>query len=140
MTDTVDRATRSRIMQAVKSKNTSPEKAVRSLLHALGYRYRLHCRDLPGCPDIVFPGRKTAIFVHGCFWHGHDCPRGRREPESNAEYWRKKRAANAERDRKVLLVLSELGWRAMIVWECEIRDKKQLASRLVAFLGPTRMR
>jgi DNA mismatch endonuclease (patch repair protein) len=127
-------------MQAVKSKNTSPEKAVRSLLHALGYRYRLHCRDLPGCPDIVFPGRKTAIFVHGCFWHGHDCPRGRREPESNAEYWRKKRAANAERDRKVLLVLSELGWRAMIVWECEIRDKKQLASRLVAFLGPTRMR
>jgi len=87
-------------MRAVKGKNTRPEQAVRSLLHALGYRFRLHRQDLPGCPDIVLPGRRAAIFVHGCFWHGHDCKRGDRPPKHNAEYWSRKRAGNVARDKK----------------------------------------
>lgn len=134
MPDVYDAATRSRVMRAVKGKNTSPEKTVRSLLHGLGYRYRLHRRDLPGTPDLVFPSRRAVIFVHGCFWHGHDCPRGRREPKSNADYWRKKRAANVSRDKQTLARLEELGWRTMVVWECELKNREDLIKRLIAFL------
>lgn len=139
MADVFDEATRSRVMRAVKSKDTSPEKTVRSLLHSLGYRYRLHSRELPGSSDIVFPRRKVAIFVHGCFWHQHDCPRGRREPKTHADYWARKRAANTERDQRVLRQLEELGWRSMVIWECEIPHTKELIAKLIAFLGPTRM-
>lgn len=132
-----DTAARSRVMRAVKGKDTRPEKAVRSLLHALGYRFRLHRRDLPGSPDIVLPGRQAAIFVHGCFWHGHDCARGDRPPRDNAEYWRRKRAGNVARDAKRQAELMALGWRVLVVWECEMRDAAALAGRLRAFLGRT---
>jgi DNA mismatch endonuclease (patch repair protein) len=134
--DKFDKTTRSAIMRAVKSRDTSPERAVRALLTAAGYRYRLHADALPGAPDIVFPGRRAAIFVHGCFWHGHDCKRGARAPRANAEYWRTKIAANRARDIKTLAGLGELGWRALIVWECELKDGAALATRLSAFLEP----
>ena len=127
---------RSRVMAQVRSADTGPERAVRRLAHALGYRFRLQRKDLPGRPDLVFPGRRTALFVHGCFWHGHDCARGRRVPRSNADYWRAKIDRNRERDRRSLLELEALGWRVVIVWECELRDRDALARRLVGELGP----
>lgn len=117
-------------MRAVKDKNTRPEQAVRSLLHALGYRFRLHRRDLPGSPDIVLPGRKAVIFVHGCFWHGHACKRGSRVPKANADYWISKIGRNAARDARTLAELEALGWRVLVVWECEIKDVAGLAARL----------
>jgi len=138
MSDTFSPDKRSWIMRQVKSKNTSPELRVRSLLHRMGYRFRLHRRDLPGAPDIVFPGRKKVIFVHGCFWHGHSCPRGSRLPKSNAEYWKKKIAKNKERDRRHIEELLDLGWEALVVWECEVKDIDSLSERLRGFLGPPR--
>lgn len=133
-TDVFDAPTRSRVMRAVKGKDTKPEQAVRSLLHSLGYRFRLHRRDLPGSPDIVFPGRKAAIFVHGCFWHGHTCSRGSRMPKANADYWVGKLARNQARDATTRAALEALGWRVLTVWECEIRDAAMLADRLREFL------
>ena len=127
-------AGRSRIMRAVKSTDTGPERLVRQALHAAGYRYRLHRKDLPGSPDIVFPGRRKAIFVHGCFWHGHDCARGAREPKTNADYWRQKIARNRERDRRVVAELAAIGWTTETVWECELKDRQELLGRLNLFL------
>ena len=127
-------AERSRIMAAVKGRNTSPELIVRRLLHARGYRYRLHRRDLPGSPDIVFPARRKVILVHGCFWHGHHCKRGDRQPRTNAEYWRAKIARNRDRDRRNLTSLGEGGWTPLTVWECELKDRRALIRRLEAFL------
>src|ERR1700719_94774 len=101
---------RRRTMQAVKSKNTAPELLVRSLAHRMGYRFRLHRKDLPGKPDLVFPGTRKAIFVHGCFWHGHDCARGARVPKTNRDYWRAKIARNRARDLKTLAVYEAMGW------------------------------
>ena len=125
---------RSEIMRAVRSTDTSAEMIVRRLTHRLGYRYRLHRRDLPGCPDLVFPGRRKVIFVHGCFWHQHQgCKRARR-PASNSEYWEKKLNRNIERDRTHLVALAAQGWEALVVWECELRDLGVLANRLTAFL------
>ncbi len=120
-------------MRAVKGKNTRPEQAVRSLLHALGYRFRLHRRDLPGSPDIVLPGRKAVILVHGCFWHGHGCKRGSRTPKANADYWNMKLAGNVARDARTRAELEALGWRVLVVWECEIKAEG-LADKLRAFL------
>jgi len=140
MSDTVAPNKRSWIMRQVKSKDTSPERLVRSLLHGMGYRFRLHRRDLPGSPDIVFPGRKKVIFVHGCFWHGHSCPRGSRLPKTNTEYWRRKIARNKERDRVRIEELRNLGWRVLVVWECETKDVDALRTRLEGFLGPPRLR
>lgn len=125
---------RSRTMRAVKSKNTSPEILVRRLLHARGYRYRLHGKDLPGCPDVVFPGRKKVLFVHGCFWHGHDCARGSRIPKTNSDYWIKKVARNRARDVASLKHLRLHGWRVLALWECELRDETKVLNRLVRFL------
>lgn len=122
-------------MQAVKSKDTKPEMIVRRLAHALGYRYRLHRKDLPGAPDLVFPGKKTVFFVHGCFWHGHDCARGSRQPKTNAEYWRAKITRNAKRDAANLKALEAQGWRALVVWECELKDRGALTDQIKAFLG-----
>jgi DNA mismatch endonuclease (patch repair protein) len=122
-------------MQAVKSKDTSPELCVRRLLRSQGYRYRIHLSNLPGSPDVVFPGRKKAIFVHGCFWHGHACHRGARKPKSNSEYWSSKIARNAERDTKHLASLKQAGWRSLVIWECEIRQLELLARRISRFLG-----
>jgi DNA mismatch endonuclease (patch repair protein) len=128
------RAHRSAIMRAVKSRNTSPEIAVRALLRAFAPGYRLHRRDIPGNPDIAYVGRKQAIFVHGCFWHGHDCARGARMPKANADYWRAKIARNRARDETNRLRLAELGWQALAIWECELKDKEALEKKLRAFL------
>ena len=126
---------RSRIMARVKSKNTHPERVVRSLLHKAGFRFRLHRDDLPGKPDIVFPSRKKAIFVHGCFWHSHTCRHGSHAPASNTEYWSKKLAANKVRDISNLDALIARGWTPLIVWECEIRHPDDLLARLVSELN-----
>lgn len=126
---------RARVMAAVKGQNTKPEMIVRRLAHALGYRFRLHRKDLPGKPDLVFPGRRKVIFVHGCFWHGHDCARGARQPKQNAEYWRAKIGRNVERDAANLAALEALDWQVLVIWECEMKDRDALADRLKAFLG-----
>ena len=120
--DKVDSETRSRIMASVRSKNTKPEMRVRKTAHRIGYRYRLHRKDLPGKPDMVFPSRRIALFVHGCFWHGHPCKRGDRIPATNVEYWREKIARNQRRDTANRLLLRELGWTPVVVWECETLD------------------
>lgn len=127
---------RSRIMRAVRSKNTRPEMIVRKWLHVQGYRYRLHRKDLPGHPDIVLPGRRKIIFVHGCFWHGHHCPRGDRQPKTNASYWQAKIARNVARDQQQRASLEGQGWNVLTVWECETRParRKQLADQLTQFL------
>jgi len=126
---------RSRTMRAVRSKDTKPELIVRRLAHAMGYRFRLHRKDLPGSPDLVFPGRRSAIFVHGCFWHGHDCARGAREPKTNSDYWRAKVAGNRARDIRVATELAALGWRVMTLWECGLRDQDATSAEISHFLG-----
>jgi len=121
-------------MRQVHSKDTKPEMRVRRVTHRMGYRYRLHRKDLPGKPDLVFPGRKKVIFVHGCFWHGHDCPAGRKVPKTNREYWTKKLGRNKERDQLNQAKLQELGWEVLIIWECETKDEDALAERIARFL------
>lgn len=123
-------------MRAVRSKDTAPELKVRRLAHALGFRFRLHRKDLPGSPDLVFSARRAVIFVHGCFWHGHDCKRGAREPKTNADYWRRKISRNKDRDAQVADALVGAGWRSLVIWECEMRDKEALARRIEKFLSP----
>ncbi|WP_299004214.1 DNA mismatch endonuclease Vsr [uncultured Caulobacter sp.] len=130
MTDVYDKEKRSAVMARVRSKDTSPEKAVRRILTGLGARYRLHRKDLPGNPDIVMPGRKLAIFVHGCFWHGHDCARGSRVPKANRDYWLGKVARNKARDEKAQEALRADGWAVETVWECELKDEPILTARL----------
>lgn len=112
---------RRRTMQAVRSKNTTPERAVRRALRAMGIGYRLHRDDLPGKPDLVLSKHQTCIFVQGCFWHGHDCKRGQRLPKTNAEYWRAKISRNMQRDAANAAALSKLGWRVLWIWECDLR-------------------
>lgn len=119
MADRVSKEDRSRMMARVKGKNTTPEIFVRSMLHASGYRFRLHKRDLPGSPDIVIPRYRTAVFVHGCFWHGHDCPRGR-APTTNVEFWRKKIISNTMRDAVNTVHLEEKGWSVVVIWTCRL--------------------
>lgn len=121
-------------MRAVKGRDTAPELAVRRAVWAIGGRYRLHRKDLPGCPDLAFPGRRKAIFVHGCFWHGHDCARGARTPKSNSEYWTAKIGRNRARDERNRQLYRDMGWDVLSVWECETRDP-DLPRRLAAFLG-----
>ncbi len=123
---------RSAVMRAVKSRDTGPELAVRGLLREFAPGYRLHRADLPGKPDIVYGKRKLAIFVHGCFWHGHDCARGAREPRTNADYWRAKIARNRKRDASNLVALKAMGWRTLVVHECELKNLDALRARLVA--------
>jgi DNA mismatch endonuclease (patch repair protein) len=125
---------RSQIMRSVKSENTAPEMLVRHLAHQMGYRFRLHRRDLPGKPDLVFPARRKVVFVHGCFWHGHDCMRGARLPVSNRIYWKNKIAQNRMRDQAVPSLLRSMGWRSLVVWECETKAKVTLERRLRRFL------
>ena len=122
-------------MRRVKGRDTGPELKVRRLLWGAGYRYRLQRKDLPGRPDIVLAGRRAAVFVHGCFWHGHDCPRGARQPKANADYWTAKISRNVERDARVQAELAAGGWRPVVVWECELKDPTALAARLRATLG-----
>ncbi|GAB4361015.1 MAG: very short patch repair endonuclease [Kiloniellaceae bacterium] len=120
-------------MQAVKSKNTGPEMIVRRLLHALGYRFRLHRKDLPGRPDIILPKYRKAIFVHGCFWHWHGCSKGRL-PKSRLDYWRPKLEANVKRDKTKQEQLESLGWKCLVVWQCETKDIERLTERLQSFV------
>ncbi len=120
-TDVFSPEKRSAVMRAVKSADTKPEIAIRKALHALGYRYRLHVKNLPGKPDLIFPKHRAVIFVHGCFWHGHSCKRGRRVPKTNTDYWLEKVARNKARDRKNTAALKKLGWRIITVWECEVK-------------------
>lgn len=133
-TDVFSPEQRSRVMARVKGKDTKPELKVRRLAHALGYRFRLQRKDLPGTPDLTFPGRRKVIFVHGCFWHGHDCARGARKPKQNAAYWTAKIARNRVRDAEAVKALEAQGWSVLTVWECEMKDADALAQRLTAFL------
>lgn len=126
---------RSRIMRAVRSRDTAPEMVVRRLAHRLGYRFRVCRRDLPGCPDIVFPRLQKVVFVHGCFWHGHDCARGARVPKGNRSYWLKKVGGNRSRDEKNLARLAEAGWKSLVLWECATCDEGQLRGQVGKFLA-----
>ena len=125
---------RSENMRLIRSKDTSPELKVRSLAHRLGFRFRLHRKDLPGKPDLVFPFRKKVIFVHGCFWHGHDCAEGLRKPKSNRSYWIPKIERNQQRDAENINRLRVAGWDVLVVWECEIKAHEHLAQKLIEFL------
>ena len=136
MTDVYGPEKRSAVMRRVKGRDTTPEKTVRRLLTRLGARYRLHRKDLPGKPDIVMPGRRLALFVHGCFWHGHDCARGARVPKANRDYWTAKVARNRARDEAAREALTGSGWRVETLWECELKDEGAVSERLRAMLTP----
>ena len=123
-------------MSRIKGHDTKPELVVRSMLHRMGYRFRLHRKDLPGKPDIVLPKHKKVIFVNGCFWHQHEgCAQGRRQPKSNQDYWDGKLLATVERDRRNIQALEQLGWRVLVVWECELKERMLITSRLDEFLS-----
>ncbi len=130
MPDVFSKEDRSRIMGAVKGKNTKPEVKVRSILHRLGYRFRLHRKDLPGKPDIVLPKYRTVIFVHGCFWHRHPRCRYASTPATNVEFWEDKFKANVERDKRNAKDLKKLGWKVMVVWQCELKNEDKLIRKL----------
>lgn len=121
-------------MRAIRSRDTLPERKVRSLVHALGYRFRLHRQDLPGKPDLVFPCKRKVIFVNGCFWHSHACKSGL-IPKTNREFWLSKLRQNRARDKKNLRALAEKGWDVLVVWQCELKDADLLSNRLKKFLG-----
>lgn len=126
---------RSAIMRAIKGKNTAPELIVRRLVHGLGYRFRLHAKNLPGQPDLVFPGRKRIIFVHGCFWHQHEgCARSK-IPETNRDFWERKLLDNVHRDVRIQNALRALGWHVLVIWACELRNRLDLSVKLINFLG-----
>lgn len=138
MVDVVDVQTRSRMMAGIKGKNTRPEMMIRKALHRLGYRYRLHSQTLPGKPDLIFPKFGAVIFVHGCFWHGHDCALFK-WPSSRAKFWREKIEGNRSRDAKSSLKISESGWRILTIWECAIkgptrRTQEEIVNVVVSWL------
>ena len=137
MTDGYSPEKRSAVMRRVKGRDTTPELKVRRALTALGARYRLNRKDLPGSPDVVMPGRRLAIFVHGCFWHGHDCARGSRVPKANREYWTAKVARNVARDQRAAQALLDQGWRVETIWECDLKDAAALNTRLENLLAQT---
>lgn len=134
--DKISRARRSENMRRIRSKGMKPELVVRSLIHGMGYRFRLHARELPGKPDVVRRRQKQAIFVHGCFWHLH--PKvtclDARLPRSNTDYWHAKLRKNVARDRAAIAQLKKQGWRVLVIWECDTKDAAKLATRLEAFL------
>ena len=134
MTDKISKDQRSANMRAVRTRDTAPEMRVRQVAHRLGCRFRLHRADLPGTPDLAFPGRRKVIFVHGCFWHQHQgCRRGQ-APQSNVRFWRLKLARNTARDKEQLAAVRSRGWRALVIWECQTKDEARLAARLSRFL------
>lgn len=126
---------RRRVMRANTGRDTKPELALRHLLHGLGYRFRLHRRDLPGSPDLVFPSRRKVVFVHGCYWHGHEGCRRANTPKTNAGFWSAKIEANRARDARNLARLEAAGWQSLIVWECELGDPDRVVQRSRVFLG-----
>jgi DNA mismatch endonuclease (patch repair protein) len=127
-------AERSRIMRAVKSHDTEPERIVRRIISSLGYRYRLNRADLPGKPDLTISARRSVVFVHGCFWHGHPCRRGARMPKTNIAYWSKKISRNRARDAAARRRLRKLGWRVLVVWECQLRNETKSIPLIRRFL------
>ena len=133
--DIVSPEKRSLMMAGIKGKNTKPELVVRKLVHGMGFRYRLHRKDLPGSPDLVFSRLKKVIFVHGCFWHRHSGCRFAYTPKSNAQFWLNKLEGNMARDELALAALNAMGWEVLIVWECEVRDLPALSRKVSAFLG-----
>lgn len=135
MMDNLTAAQRSKTMSRVRGKNTGPEMVVRRLIYRMGYRYRLHRADLPGKPDLVFRSLGKVIFVNGCFWHGHDCSSGKKQPKTNEGYWLPKLARNKERDKKNRTNLNELGWDILVLWECQLKDNNKLKKTIVSFLG-----
>jgi len=137
--DTLTKAERSARMSLVRSKDTKPEMIVRKLVHGAGYRYRLHVRGLPGCPDLVFKSRKKVIFVHGCFWHRHKCKMGDRMPKSRVNFWRSKLRDNRRRDNRGRQRLTRLGWSVLVIWECQTKSLPSLTRRIARFLGATRL-
>jgi DNA mismatch endonuclease, patch repair protein len=134
MPDVMTPEQRSRCMASIRGKNTKPELIVRSLVHRMGYRFRLHRRELPGKPDLVFVGRRSVIFVHGCFWHQHADCRLASKPATRATFWKAKFEANVSRDRRVRRKLMALGWRVLVIWECQTCDLVRLESRVLSFL------
>jgi len=132
--DTITKEERSEIMGRVHSKDTRPEMLVRRLVHSLGYRYRLHRKDLPGKPDMAFPGRKKVIFVHGCFWHRHEGCALARMPKSRVTFWETKLEGNKTRDQRTVQLLRDAGWEVLTVWECQLRDTATLQATIVTFL------
>lgn len=139
-TDVYGPEKRSAVMRRVKGRDTTPEMRVRRLIWGLGGRYRLHVKALPGKPDVVLPGRRLAIFVHGCFWHGHDCARGARVPKANRDYWVGKVARNRARDAASRAALEAAGWRVETVWECELKDMPAVEARARLWLGAPAIR
>ena len=140
MTDVFSPEKRSAVMRRVKGKDTAPELKVRRLLRRMGVGYRLHRADLPGKPDIAMPGRKLALFVHGCFWHGHDCARGARMPKANRSYWDTKIGRNRARDAEHRAALEAKGWRTVTLWECELKDESGVERRLKGELSANETR
>lgn len=136
--DTLTQEQRRITMARVRSKDTTLEMRVRRLAFSMGYRYRLQRRDLPGVPDMAFPGRKKVIFIHGCFWHGHDCRSGRKIPKTNEKYWLPKLARNKDRDALNQAKLRDMGWDCLVIWECQAKDERFLLSQLRNFLGNRR--
>ncbi len=134
-TDKISKSERSAIMAKIKSRDTTPEMTVRRLVHSFGFRYRLHQKDLPGKPDLVFRSRKKVIFVHGCFWHGHSCTSGSNQPSSNIEYWKNKLYRNKAKDKKDIKALKQMGWEVLVLWECEIKNTTLLLKKLKSFLN-----
>ena len=134
MTDIFDRKKRSEIMSRVRGRDTEPEMIVRKIAHGLGFRFRLHRRDLPGSPDLMFPRYRAVIMVHGCFWHRHPGCKYASSPKTRVRFWEDKFEGNVVRDRRNEGALDELGWRVMVIWECETRDREAVAERIVGFL------
>lgn len=136
MVDFVSKEKRSKIMRGVRSVDTKPERLVRRTMHRLGYRFRIHRKDLPGKPDIVLPRHNLVVFVHGCFWHQHSGCKDGRIPSSNTEFWERKFSANRARDAKHTAALKGLGWRVEVIWECQARDPDRLSARLAEVFAP----
>lgn len=134
MPDVLTAEQRQYCMSRIRGKDTKPEMIVRKLLHALGYRYRLHCRDLPGSPDLVLRSRRKVLFVHGCFWHRHRCRYGQPLPRTRRGFWKKKLQENQQRDKRNRRLLRRLGWEVFVVWECQTKRREWLVTRLVDFL------
>ena len=132
--DTLTKAERSRQMSLIRSRDTKPEMIVRRLVHGLGYRFRLHRRELPGCPDLVFTSRGSVIFVHGCFWHRHTNCRNSRLPKTRLDFWKTKLERNKQRDTRTKYRLTRLGWRYLVIWECETTNLDRLTHRISTFL------
>jgi len=135
--DILTAAERSQRMSLIRSKNTKPERVVRSLMHRLGYRFRIHRNDLPGCPDLVLVARKQVVFVHGCFWHAHQHCKIANRPKSSRSYWNAKFKRNVERDRLNYQLLRRSGWKVVTIWECETRDEASLGRKILIRLGPS---